>query len=55
MTVFHVAVADDDVLARTSHVFTLTALTAVFVTSALDCDTVVAGIKDTVLDKHILT
>ena len=46
MTILHLAVADDDVLGW--HV----ALTSVAVTSALDGDTVVAGVKETVLNQH---
>ena len=54
MTILHVAVADDDVLAWTTGILTLAALASVFVSSALDGYTVVAGIEDTVFDKHIL-
>ena len=48
MSVLHLAIADDDVLRR--HV----ALTSVAITSALDGDTVVAGIEETVLDEYAI-
>ena len=46
MPVVHSAVADDDVLRRHGP------LPSIAVTSALDGDTIVAGIEKTVLDEH---
>ena len=48
MTILHLAVADDDVLRW--HV----ALTAVTVTSALDGDTIVAGVEEAIFDKDAI-
>ena len=48
MSVFHAAVADDDVLGW------LVPETSVVVSSALNGDAVVAGVEDTVLDEYIL-
>ena len=48
MSVLHLAIADDDVLRR--HV----ALTSVAIASALDGDTVVARIEETVLDEYAI-
>ena len=48
MSVFHPAVADDDVSGW------LVPETTVIVSSALDGDAVVAGVEDTVLDEYIL-
>ena len=48
MSVFHPAVADDDVSGW------LVPETTVVVSSALDGDAVVAGVEDTVLDEYIL-
>ena len=46
MAVLHLTVTDDDVLRR--HV----TLTTIAVTSALDGDTVVAGIEETILNEY---
>lgn len=48
MSIFHLTVADDDVFGR------LVPEATIIVASALDGDTVIAGMEDTVLDKHIL-
>ena len=48
MSVFHAAVADDDILGW------FVPETTVVVSSALDGDAVVAGVEDTVLDEYIL-
>ena len=48
MSIFHLTVADDDVFGR------LVPETTIIVASALDGNTVITGMEDTVLDEHIL-
>ena len=48
MSIFHLAIADDDVLAR------LIPETTVIISAALDGDAVVAGMEYAVLDEHVL-
>ena len=52
VTVLHLTVADDDVLRGTSGKAALTTLATIVIASALDGDTVVAGIEITVLYQH---
>ena len=55
MTVFHRAIADNDILRRTTYETSSCSLAAVCITSALNGDAVVACVKGTTLDEHILT
>ena len=54
VTVFHHAVADDDVLRRNTGKAACGTCTSVGITSALDSDTVVACVESTAFDEHIL-
>ena len=55
MTVLHLTVTDDDVLGGLSGKASLSTLTTVVVTGALDGDTVVAGIEIAVLNQYTVT
>ena len=52
VTIIKFRVTDDDILRRTAGKRTLTTLTTVVVTAALDGDAVVAGIEIAILNEH---
>ena len=53
MSVFHHAVADNDVLRRDTCVAARTSGATIGVTATLDGDTIVASVEDTVLYEHV--